>query len=142
MSGRIIALDWGEVRIGVALSDENQSLASPLTTLRRRPGRRFPYPAFKALLGTYSPVGCVIGLPLDADGGEGESALAARALGDVVLRRSELPITYVDERFTSARALAVIREMGGTVRGRKEDVDALAAAILLQQFLDSRHTEG
>jgi putative holliday junction resolvase len=136
--GRLIALDWGEVRIGLALSDESQTLASPLETLTRRAGKRFPMPRFLELLATHHPVGVVIGLPLTGEGGEGESAAAARAMAESVGERSGLPLELWDERMSTARALALIREQGGSTRGRKQDVDALAAAVLLQHYLDAR----
>jgi putative Holliday junction resolvase len=140
-AGRIIAADWGEVRIGVALSDETQLLATPLTTLVRRPGKRFPMQRFLDLVATHHPVGIVVGLPLTGEGAEGDSAIAARELGDAMARRTGLPLYLQDERMSSARALGAIREQGGSTRGRREEVDALAAAILLQQFLDRRRND-
>lgn len=137
-AGRLIAVDWGEVRIGLALSDESQTLASPLETLTRRPGKRFPMPRFLELVAEHQPVGVLAGLPLTGEGNEGPSALAARQLVAGIERRTRLPVEFRDERFTTARALRVIREQGGSTRGRKSDVDALAAAVLLQQFLESR----
>lgn len=136
--GRVLAIDWGEVRLGLALSDEMQFLASPLTTLVRRAGKRFPMPQFLPLVAEHAPVGLVVGLPLTTEGEEEASAAAARELGELVGRRTGLPVEYVDERFTTAIALRDIRAVGGSTRGRKEDVDALAASVLLQQFLDQR----
>lgn len=140
-TGRLIAIDWGEVRLGLALSDESQTLASPLETLVRRPGKRFPMPRFLELVAQHAPVGVVIGLPLTPEGDEGPSAAAAREMGATVERRAALPVAWWDERMSTARALGAIREQGGSTRGRREDVDALAAAILLQHFLEHRrHT--
>jgi len=139
-AGRILALDWGEVRFGVARSDEGQILASPLATLHRRPGKRFPMPKLLALVEQESPVGLVVGLPISLEGAETPSSTAARELARDVERRTALPVVLFDERFTTAIALDAIREMGGNTRGRKDDVDALAAAVLLQHFLDSRRT--
>jgi putative Holliday junction resolvase len=137
-SGRLISVDWGEVRIGLALSDESQFLATPLETLVRRPGKRFPMPRFTALVAEHAPVGVVVGLPLTGEGVEAASALAARELAGQIAARTGLPVELWDERMSTARALGLIREQGGSTRGRKEDVDALAAAVLLQHFLDSR----
>ena len=137
-SGRLISVDWGEVRIGLALSDESQFLATPLETLVRRPGKRFPMPRFTALVAEHAPVGVVVGLPLTGEGTEAASALAARELADRIAARTGLPVELWDERMSTARALGLIREQGGSTRGRREDVDALAAAVLLQHFLDSR----
>ena len=138
-TGRILALDWGLVRIGLALSDESQTLASPLETLVRRRGKRLPMPRLLELVAEHSPVvGIGAGLPLTPDGDEGESAIEARTLAESVAARTGLPLELWDERLTTARALRVVREQGGSTRGRKEDVDALAAAVLLQHFLDAR----
>jgi putative holliday junction resolvase len=137
-TGRILAVDWGEVRIGLAISDESQTLARPVETLSRRRGKRFPLPRFLELAAEHRPVGLLVGLPLSPEGIEQESALAARTLGEILAERTQLPLELWDERMSSARALAAIREQGGSSRGRKGDVDALAAAVLLQHFLDTR----
>ena len=137
-AGRILGVDWGEVRIGLALSDESQVLATPLETLRRRPGKRFPMPRFLELAALYQPVGLLVGLPLSGEGEEAESAAAAREMAETLKRRSGLPMELWDERMSTARALGAIQEQGGTTRGRKADIDALAAAVLLQHFLDAR----
>jgi putative pre-16S rRNA nuclease len=137
-AGRIIAIDWGEVRFGLALSDEGQILASPLDTLVRRPGKRFPMPSFLAHLEQHHPIGILVGLPLTPDGDEGESARAAREVAEVVAGRTRLPVEMLDERMTTARAHREIHAQGGSARGRREEVDALAAAVLLQGFLDIR----
>ena len=138
-SGRILAVDWGERRIGLALSDETQTLAQPLTTLTRRAGKRFPMQQLLELITKHDVVGIIVGLPLDAAGTEGDAAHAARALADDIKRRvGELEVRMWDERMTTARVLATVREMGGTTRGRKEDVDAMAAALLLQHYLDAK----
>jgi len=137
-TGRILAVDWGERRFGLALSDETQLIASPLTTLTRRAGKRFPMPAFLPLVAEHRPVGLVVGLPLTGSGAEGQWGGEVRELASLLGARTYLPVELVDERMTTARALAAIREQGGSTRGRKADVDALAAAVLLQQFLESR----
>jgi putative Holliday junction resolvase len=136
--GRLLAVDWGERRIGLALSDESRTLAQPLTTLTRRLGKRFPMREFLALLEQHAVTGIVVGLPLDQDGEEGDSATAARILAADIARRSGRPVELWDERLTTSRALQTVREMGGSTRGRKEDVDALAATLLLQHYLDAK----
>ena len=137
-TGRLIAVDWGDVRIGLALSDESQVIATPLETLVRRTGKRFPMPRFLELVAQHSPVGIVVGLPLTAEGEEGESAAAAREVAETIGRRTRLPVALWDERMSTARALAAIREQGGSTRGRRRDVDALAAAVVLQHYLEAR----
>jgi putative Holliday junction resolvase len=140
VKGRILAVDWGERRIGLALSDETQTLAQPLTTLTRRAGKRFPMAQLLQQITTHNVVGIVVGLPLDESGAEGDAAHAARSLADDIKRRvgDGLEVTMWDERMTTARVLAAVREMGGSTRGRKEDVDAMAAALLLQHYLDAK----
>ena len=137
-AGRILAIDWGEVRIGLALCDETQTLASPLDTLVRRAGKRFPMGRLLELVSDYELVGIVVGLPLTPEGLEEESAVAARTLAEMVARRTSLPVVLWDERMSTARALRAVREQGGTTRGRKGDIDALAASVLLQHFLEGR----
>jgi putative holliday junction resolvase len=137
-TGRILGIDWGEVRIGLALSDETQTLASPLETLVRRAGKRFPMRPLLELTSLHRPVGVVVGLPLTADGTEGVSATSAREMADAIGRSTGLPLELWDERMSTARALGAVREQGGSTRGRKTEVDALAAAVLLQHFLDAR----
>jgi putative pre-16S rRNA nuclease len=136
--GRLLGVDWGEKRIGLALSDETQTLAQPLATLTRRAGKRFPMAQLLAHVATHQVAGIVVGLPLDEDGAEGESARAARALATDIAARAALPVTLWDERMTTARVRQAVREMGGKTRGREGEVDALAAALLLQHFLDAR----
>jgi putative Holliday junction resolvase len=141
-TGRLLAVDWGEVRIGLALSDETQTLATPLETLIRRRGKRFPMARFLELVAEHAPSGVLVGLPLTGEGEEAASAGAARQLAGGLAQRSGLPVALWDERMSTARALAVIREQGGRTRGRKGDVDSLAAAVLLQHFLDARRAGG
>jgi putative Holliday junction resolvase len=140
VKGRILAVDWGERRIGLALSDETQTLAQPLTTLTRRAGKRFPMAQLLEHLSRNQVVSIIVGLPLNEAGAEGDAAHAARALADDIKRRvgSDLEVSMWDERMTTARVLAAVREMGGSTRGRKADLDAMAAALLLQHYLDTK----
>lgn len=136
--GRLLAIDYGERRIGLAISDPSQTLAQPLATLVRRRGRRFPMQQLRHHLDTHHPVGIVMGLPRAPDGSEGEQAAAARTAGQLVADKSGLPVAYWDERMSTALALRAVRDLGGGLRNRKEDVDQLAATVLLQNFLDCR----
>ena len=139
MKGRLLAVDWGERRIGLALSDETQTLAQPLATLTRRAGKRFPMAQLLEHITRNDVVGIVVGHPLDERGEEGDAARAARALADDIRGRAgSIPVELWDERMTTARVLATVREMGGSTRGRKDDIDAMAAALLLQHYLDSK----
>jgi putative Holliday junction resolvase len=94
--------------------------------------------AFLSLLEQHAVTGVVVGLPLDQEGSEAEAATAARALAADIAQRSGQPVELWDERLTTARALRAVRAMGGSTRGRKDDVDALAATLLLQHYLDAK----
>jgi putative Holliday junction resolvase len=86
----------------------------------------------------HAVVGVVVGLPLDASGDEGEAARVARALAQDIARRTDRPVTLWDERFTTARVRRAVHEMGGTPRDKAGEIDALAATLLLQHYLDGR----
>ena len=136
--GRLLGVDGGERRIGLALSDERQVLAQPLSTLTRRAGKRFPMQQLLTLAREHAVTGVVVGLPLAPDGSEGDAARQAHVLAADIARRAALPVELWDERFSTARALRTVREMGGKTQGRKGDLDALAATLVLQHFLDAR----
>lgn len=141
-AGRVLAVDWGERRFGIALSDESQIIASPLTTLTRRAGKRFPIPQILALVAEHRPIGLIVGLPLEGSGAEGPKGREVRELAAILGARTYLPVELVDERMTTALALTLIKEQEGSTRGRRGAVDALAAAVLLQGFLDARREAG
>src|SRR6478609_9284570 len=100
-TGRILALDWGEIRFGVARSDETQTLSTPLETLTRRAGKRFPMPRFLEIVAEAEAVGIIVGWPLALSGKEGKNALAVRELAELIGGRTKLPVELVDERFTT-----------------------------------------
>jgi putative Holliday junction resolvase len=135
---RVLAIDWGEKRIGLALSDPTRLIAAPAGCITRRAGKRPPVAELLRRAQALEAEAFVIGLPLDGNGDETPRCVEVRQVAAELERRSGAPVDLVDERFTTARALRTIREMGGSTRGRKGDVDALAATILLQHALDSR----
>lgn len=137
-AGRILAVDPGEKRIGIAISDPSQTVAQPLTTLTRRAGKRFPLRDFILLVEEHTPVGVVMGLPLAPDGSQTPGTVAVQDVGALIHGKIEIPVVYRDERMSTARVHKAIREMGGGTRGRKQDIDQLAATVLLQTYLDSR----
>lgn len=138
-SGRVLALDWGASRIGVAISDETQLLATPLAVLPRRAGKRLPLGAFLTIVETEHPVGLVVGLPLgDLYDDESPSLRGAREMGALFAARSGLPIAWVDESFSTAEALERLTSRGVAPRSRREAVDALAASVVLERWLDAR----
>ncbi|MES2124514.1 MAG: Holliday junction resolvase RuvX [Gemmatimonadota bacterium] len=136
--GRVLGLDWGTSRIGLAITDETQLIASPLTTLRQRTGKRPPLGEFLTIVERELPVGLVVGLPLDDEGAEGESARAAHELGELFARRAKLPMDLVDESFSTTTALETITSLGKRPRNAREIVDAMAAAVVLQRWLEMR----
>lgn len=139
-TGRLLAIDWGMKRIGVAVSDPSQTIAQPLAVLRRRQGRRFPLQQLRPHLDAQAPVGVIVGLPLESGGHEGAAAQEARAAGGLVAEKTGLPVTYWDERMSTARALRSARERHGTGRIPPGDLDRLAATVILQAYLDSRRS--
>jgi len=133
--GRVLAIDYGERRVGLAISDPTGTIASPVGTIIRRAGKRPPVAEIVRRASALEARGFVVGLPLDGDGEETPRSVEARNLAAALARRTGLPVEVIDERFTTAAALRSIREMGGSTKGRKPDVDALAATILLQHAL-------
>ena len=134
--GRLMAIDYGERRIGLAVSDPLRMIATPAGFILRRAGKRPPVAELVRRAEAADATGFVLGLPLDGQGDDTPRASEVRWLGSELERRTGRPVTFVDERFTTAAALRAVREMGGSTRGRKGDVDALAATILLQHALD------
>ena len=132
---RLMAIDLGDRRVGLAISDPTGTIASPAGFIERRPGKRPPLTALLAKAAELEAEGFVVGLPLDANGEDSPRALEARRLADELAKRTGLSARLVDERFTTAAALRTIREMEGSTRGRKGDVDAMAATLLLQHAL-------
>jgi putative pre-16S rRNA nuclease len=134
--GRLLAIDYGERRIGLAISDPTGTIASPAGAIVRRTGKRPPIAELVRRAETLEARGFVIGLPLDGDGNDTPRSMQVRTIAQELERRTGLAVELVDERYTTAAALRSIREMGGSTRGRKADVDALAASVLLQLVLN------
>ena len=134
---RWLAIDLGDRRVGLAVSDGHGMIASPAGFVVRRPGKRPPLTALLAKATELGAEGFVVGLPLDQAGEDTPRAIEARRLALELSTRTGLEAELVDERFTTAAALRAIKAMEGTTRGRKGDVDAIAATILLQHALRS-----
>jgi putative holliday junction resolvase len=133
---RLLAIDYGERRVGLAVSDPTGLIASPAGFIVRRPGKRPPIAEIIRRGAALEVEGFVVGLPLDENGEETARSAEAHHVAAELERRTGLRAELVDERFTTAAALRAVRDMGGTTRGRKGEVDALAAPILLQHALD------
>lgn len=136
---RILGIDFGERRIGLALSDPLGMIAQPLPTMTRRRGKRPPVGEIAGIVADRGVEAIVIGLPLDEHGDDSDWTREVRAFGDKLRERTARPVHYVDERMTSARAERAIRESGlsATQRREKGRVDAAAAVLILQAHLDA-----
>ena len=138
MSKRIVALDVGDVRIGIAVSDPTRTIAQPLETYRRvgyGPDGRY----VKALCDTYETDEVLLGLPLNMDGSSGSQAEKTKAFGDVLIKAG-LRVFYWDERLTSVAAERALLEADMRRGERKQKIDKVAAAVILTQWLQ-RETE-
>ncbi|HEY7897425.1 MAG TPA: Holliday junction resolvase RuvX [Gemmatimonadaceae bacterium] len=133
--GRLLAIDYGERRVGLAISDPTGTIASPAGFIERRAGKRPPVAELIRRAGALEAEGFVLGLPLDGSGEETPRCAEVRVVGAELAERTGFPVRYVDERYTTSAALRSVREMGGSTKGRKGDVDAMAAALLLQHAL-------
>src|ERR1043166_1145688 len=133
--GRLLAIDYGERRIGLAISDPTGTIASPAGVIVRRAGKRPPIAEIIRRAEALEARGFVMGLPLDGNGDDTPRSSEARAIAQEITKRTGLAVDMVDERYTTAAALRAVREMGGSTKGRKGDVDALAATVLLQHAL-------
>lgn len=137
---RVLALDMGERRVGVAVSDPTGTVARPLQTLVRG-SRQEDFAAIAGLVAEYDVELLVVGRPLSLDGTEGPQA--RRVIRYVEALAARLPIRVVlwDERFTTAAAQEILRQSRGKKRRRQArnagEVDAIAAAVILQSYLDS-----
>jgi putative Holliday junction resolvase len=135
-SGKVLAVDYGKVRVGLALSDPDRKFAFPHATYQRATRER-DAAYFRALVTEEKPARIVVGLPLHCDGREGEKAVEARAFGKWLAEITGLPVFFWDERFTTVQAEAALWEAGLTHRRRRDRRDRVAAQILLQAYLDA-----
>jgi putative Holliday junction resolvase len=133
--GRWMAIDWGERRIGLAISDPAGIIASPAGVIERRAGKRPPVAELVRRATALEATAIVMGLPLDGEGEETPRSIECRAIAAELGRRTSLPVALVDERFTTAAAIRGVREAGGNRRDRQADIDALAASVLLQHAM-------
>lgn len=140
-TGRLAGIDYGTVRIGVAVTDPDQRLASPLEIYARR-GLAADAAWFQRLVAEERLVGFVVGLPVHTTGQESQKSQESRQFAKWLTELTGLPVRLFDERFTTANAEALLLDAGLTRKRRKERLDKLAAQILLMAYLDSTRTEG
>ena len=135
--GRLLGLDFGTVRVGVAISTPEQTIASPMEIYTRR-SERLDTTYYQSLVKENRVVGAVIGMPMHVGGEEGTSAQLAREFGAWFTSITNRPVTFWDERYTSSVAADILRDAGVARSKRKQRLDMLAAQILLQSYLDEQ----
>ena len=137
--GRIAGIDYGTVRIGVAVTDAERILASPHETYARG-NEEADRAYFRCLVADEDLVGFVIGLPVHTSGEESKKSIEARRFGQWLHAATQLPITFFDERFTTVQAEQWLRAADMRGKRRKQRVDQVAAQIMLAAFVDARRT--
>jgi putative Holliday junction resolvase len=136
-SGRILALDLGAKRIGVAVSDELQMTARGVSVFTRETTEKL-LAAVRKLIEDFDAAALVIGLPLNFDGSESVGSTDARAIADYFSQNLSIPVYLQDERLTSREAEEILRERGFNQKEIKKLVDQEAAAIILRDFLEQQ----
>jgi len=134
---RCLALDVGDERIGVAISDARGCLARPLEVIPRRAGAS-SFVRLAEIVAAQGVEQIVVGLPLLADGSEGKQAQSCRAYVDGLRKYVSVPICWYDERGTTRRATEILAENNASRRRRRQASDQVAAAVILQHYLDER----
>jgi putative Holliday junction resolvase len=130
-----MAIDWGDRRIGLAISDPRGVIASPAGFIPRRAGKRPPLAKIVEQARQLGATAFVLGLPLDENGDDTPRATEVRAVAAELARRTGFPVELVDERYTTAAARRAVRALGGRPEDRPGDIDALSATVLLQHAL-------
>ncbi|MBP7401310.1 MAG: Holliday junction resolvase RuvX [Clostridia bacterium] len=134
-----MGIDYGDRRIGIALSDETGTLATGLETVRWN-GRDMDWAIDRicALAGERGVREIVVGMPRRTDGRAGESQIKAEAFADIIGTRTGLPVILRDERYTTVIASRMMREAGRSQKSRNGIIDQIAATVILQEVLDER----
>lgn len=135
---RILGLDYGSKTVGVAVSDATCLIAQPLETIERKQENKLrqTYARIEALIEEHEAGKIVVGLPKMMNNTEGSRVEATREFAADLERRTGLPVIFVDERLTTVEANRILEATGVCVSGRKEHIDKMAAAIILQSYLD------
>jgi putative Holliday junction resolvase len=134
---RILGLDVGSKRIGLAISDQLGITAQGLETLHRQ-NKRFDFAQLELVIREHRVAEIVIGLPLRMNGAEGIQAEKMQAFAEEIHRRFRLPVHLWDERLSSAQANRLLRETDMSIKRRGEVVDQMAAVLILQSWMDAR----
>jgi putative holliday junction resolvase len=139
---RVLGIDLGTKRIGIAASDRSGTIASPLTVLQRCGSQGGDHRNIAKIVVEEEAVAIVVGLPLNMDGSEGKAAQSARAEVERMATVVGVPVYVHDERLTTIAADRVMMEQNMNAQARRKVVDKWAAAVILQAWLDSRESRG
>lgn len=134
--GRLLGLDLGSRRIGVAVSDSGQTVASGVTAIGRNPDRVADHSAIAGAVAEWEAVGVVVGLPLSLSGQSGPAARNVLAEVAELRGRLDVEVDTIDERLTTIAASGALRAAGRSSRRQRSVVDQTAAALLLQTWID------
>ena len=137
---KIMAVDLGKARTGIAICDENEMLASPVAVIHEHNEERL-LEKIKQTIEEREPKLLVVGLPRNMDGSEGESAQRCRSFAEKLEEYTQLPVTLRDERGTTITAHGYLNTTDTRGKKRKAVVDAVAATIILQDYLDFRRNQ-
>lgn len=140
MNGRVIGLDYGSRTVGVSVTDALGITVQPLETITRKEENKLRRTCARVeeIIKELGVAEIVVGLPLHLDGEESESSVKARAFGEMLSRRTGLPVFYQDERLTTVEADGILSETGVPKTERKTYIDAVAASLILEDFLSGR----
>jgi putative Holliday junction resolvase len=133
MRGRRIAFDYGDIRIGVAISDPDSIFATPLTVLQAQSPQLVS--ELTSIFAEYEPVSVFIGEPKHMSGQSGDSVAKAKTFGELIAKTFGVSVIYVDERLSSVSAQKKLKDAGVNTRDSKKVIDAMAAVAILEQGL-------
>jgi putative Holliday junction resolvase len=142
VTGRVLGVDFGSKRIGIATSDATGLLASPLTVLDRSGDMKRDHKRIADLVVEEEAVAVVVGLPVDLSGKNGIAAQHVLAETEVLATVLDVPVLTYDERMTTATANRQLADLGVSTKKRRTSIDKYAAAVILQSYLDSRRSAG
>lgn len=135
---RILAVDYGTVRIGLAKSDELGILASPLPCYHRTASVKKDARSIAEAAEGLGVCQILLGYPLTLQGDRGKMAKEAESFGERISRYTRIPVRMVDERYSSYQAESQLREAGRSSRKAKQEMDSQSAVVLLQEYLDAK----
>ena len=140
MKGRVLGIDPGERRVGLAVSDELGLLATPCSVIHRGPALAPVLDELATLVRREGIVRVIVGLPLNEDGTRGRQAKRAQVFANTVGRVLGIPVETWDERLSTVAAETIIRAQGRSTRALRQrgEMDAVAAAVILQDYLDAQ----